>query len=218
MSANTRRTAALSPPSVYSTACTSGSLGGRGSVCYWLSPPSCKCGAARLTQGTRRVLPPCGRGAEPRLERRVDVARGHLKRDLPLTVPTSGDTNARNLAGRADVHERGDPLGLAARVDHEHPRPIVGPLFPKRIAAAPRRGVERERNRLPGTCDDSLGRTGHARRDLVAVVKGMDDEERPARRGVVRIGRRLDRYPGRPERGTSSRERGDGNRDRGRAK
>ncbi len=85
-------------------------------------------------------------------------------RSQPSRSSVGTRTRATSPCGR-NVHERGHALGLAAGVDHEHPRPIGRPLFPQGVGAASRGRIERQRNAAPRAGDDAFGGAGHARRD-----------------------------------------------------
>src|SRR6267378_2484297 len=107
-------------------------------------------------------------------------------------------------------------LGALVRFDDQRPGPLRGPGTLQGVDALSRRPGEVQFERPPLPVHHALGGAGHDEPHCRAMVERVHQQERVACRLVVRVGRQLDRDPGRTlqseGRGSDdrARERGEG--------
>src|SRR5882672_1545175 len=158
----------------------------------------------RVTPGNLR--PPCQR-RRARPERRVNFARRDGCRDRPLPALHRRHADGRHVAVRPQLdHGRRGVLGALVGLDYQRPCPLPGPRTLQGEDALTRRAGEVQLERPPLAVHHALGGPGHDEPHRRAMVERVHQQERVARRFVVRVGRQLDRDPGR----TLQSEGGDG--------
>src|SRR6266513_2698323 len=149
----------------------------------------------RFTPGNLR--PPCqGRRARP--QRRVDVAQRDASRDGPLAPLRGRDADRRHLAVRSQFDDgcRGVIRTLVG-LDHQRPRPLLGPRTLQGVDALSRGLGELELERSPLAVHHPLGGAGHDEPHRRTMMERVDQQERIACGLVVRVDGQLDRDPGR---------------------
>src|SRR6267154_1352693 len=147
---------------------------------------------------TRENLrPPCQR-RRARPQRRVDVAQRDGRRDRPLPALHRRHSDRRHGAVRSQLdHGRRRVLGALVRLDEQRPGPLCGPRALQGVDALSRRLGKAQFERPPLPVHHAFGGAGHDVPHCHAMVERVHQQERVACRYVVRVGRQLDRDPGR---------------------
>src|SRR2546426_2399155 len=155
-------------------------------------PPArpARCRAANLRPSRQR------RRARP--ERRVNVAHRDASRDGPLPPLRGRHADRHHFTVRSQIDDGGRGVIRAlVGLDHQCPRPLLGPCTLQGVDALARGPGEVELERPPLAVHHALGGAGHDEPHRGTVMERVDQQERVARRLVVRVDRKLDGNPGR---------------------
>src|SRR6266516_2948373 len=149
----------------------------------------------RFTPGNLRP-PRQGRRARP--QRRVDVAQRDASRDGPLAPLRGRDADRRHLAVRSQFDDgRRGVIRTLVGLDHQGPRPLLGPGTLQSVDALSRGLGEVELERSPLAGHHPRGGAGHDEPHRRTMMERVDQQERVACGLVVRVDGQLDRDPGR---------------------
>src|SRR6266852_3916449 len=143
-------------------------------------------------------LRPPGQRRRARPERRVDLAQRDGCRHGPRAALHGGHADSRHLAVQSQLDDgcRGVLRALVG-LNHQCPGPFPGPSPLQSEDALSRSLGEVQLERPPLPVHDPFGGAGHNEPYRRAVMERVDQQERVARRCVVRVGGQLDRDPGR---------------------
>src|SRR6266540_501396 len=149
----------------------------------------------RFTSGNLR---PPGQRRRARAERRVDVAHRDASWHGPLPPLRGRNADRRHLTVRSQIDDRGRGVIRAlVGLDHERPRPLLGPRALQGVHAFARSLGEFELEGASLPAHDPLGRARDDVSHRRTVMERVDQQERVACRLVVRVDGQLDRDPGR---------------------